>query len=314
MRIIVPGIETPSSRTAIVTVGMFDGVHRGHRHLFEQLNHKARELGMMSVAVTFTRHPLEVVNGPRAPLSLCSLAERLKLLETCNIDACVLLPFNESTATLTAAQFLERLNSIVTVGAVMTGYNNSFGSKNGPAPQEAATAAGIPFFRAKPLEVEGQSVSSTLIRRLITNGDVHHVVPFLGRRYSVSGTVVKGRAVGRTMGFPTANLQPAHDYIMLPPDGVYACWASTLDNAPHPTPAVVNIGVKPTFDNCGRRTVEAHLLLSNTRPNLYGQWMKLTFVKYLRPERRFPDADSLQRQIQADCEAALIATEQSTSL
>ena len=309
MQLIVPGTDTAGAPPAIVTVGVFDGVHRGHRHLFEQLNAKARELRMMSAVVTFTRHPLEVVGGRPAPLSLCSLPERLALMATCGIDACVLLPFTASTAAMNAREFLEKLGSLVPLGAVMTGYNNSFGRKDHHRPDEAARLAGLPFFRAEPLEIEGHNVSSTLIRRLIADGEVHAAEPFLGRRHTVSGTVVEGRALGRTIGFPTANVQPEPADIMLPADGVYACWASVDANATHSVPAVVNIGVKPTFGHQAERTIEAHLL--NTRADLYGHWMKLSFVKHLRPERKFADTDSLRRQIEADCRAAIIAIEQS---
>ncbi|MBI1845790.1 MAG: bifunctional riboflavin kinase/FAD synthetase [Candidatus Rokubacteria bacterium] len=295
---IVQGLDAfpPDPRPAAIALGVFDGVHLGHRAILGRAVADARQEGLDAVACTFDRHPLETLQPARAPVPIATLQDRLRLIGECGLDAVVVLPFTRELASVEPEAFVkEILLDRLRARRVVVGYNHTFGrGARGDARLLEALADRLGF-RADvipPLLVDGVPVSSTEIRAALGQGDVRRAARYLGREYTVPGTVVAGAGRGRQLGFPTANL--ATDLPLLLPPGVYACRAA-LDGRDHP--AVTNVGVRPTFGETAL-AVEVHVL--DFAGDLYGKAMRLTFVDRLREERKFPGIDALKAQIAAD--------------
>jgi riboflavin kinase/FMN adenylyltransferase len=287
-----------------VTVGVFDGVHRGHRLILGELHAAAARLGGEPVVVTFDRHPRLVIAGV-APPTITSLEHRLVLFERAGIAATVVLRFDEALAKVGAEEFLGQiLIGRIGAKALVLGADSHFGrGREGTIAflEERKARYGyelvaVPLMRAD----EGEEVvSSTAIRRAILEGRLDAAAAMLGRPVSVLGRVERGDERGRRLGFPTANLALHHE--VCPPRGVYA-GAVEVDGVRYRT--LVNIGVRPTFEGDGaRRTIEAHLL--GFEGNLYGRVLEVDFLRRLRDEQRFESVDALVAQIRADREAAL---------
>ncbi len=295
---IVRGLDAfpPDSRPAAVALGVFDGVHLGHRAILARAVAQARGGGLEAIACTFDRHPLEVLQPAHAPLPIGTLDERLELIAACGLDTTLVLEFTRQLAAVEPEAFvkdvlLDRLRA----RDVVVGFNHTFGRQaRGDAHLLVALAERFGF-RADvvpPLVVEGLPVSSSEIRAALGRGDVRRAAACLGRDYIVAGTVVPGAGRGRQLGFPTANLAP--DRVLLVPVGVYACRV-TFDGRAHP--GVVNIGVRPTFEETAL-AVEIHVL--DFTGDLYGKALRLAFVDRLREERKFPGIEALRAQIAAD--------------
>lgn len=274
-------------------IGVFDGVHRGHSHLLAALRRLASERGLEPVAVTFAVHPLAVVNPAAVPPLLLPPERRFSLLRAEGVEPMV-LDFTPELRSLTAEEFLKFLRS-KGVELLLMGFNNRIGSDrldgSSPLLAEAARRQGIELLTAP--EYPASPVSSSLVREAVSRGEVDRAAELLGRPYSIEGPVVHGRQIGRTIGFPTANIAPAPGLI-LPPPGVYE--ARCLGHK-----AVVNIGRRPTLDNGDDVTIEAHLL--GFSGDLYGRTVSLNFVRRLRPERKFPSLDALKTQIAKDIDS-----------
>lgn len=292
----------------IASVGNFDGVHLGHRHLLAQMRDLADRHHASIVAVTFTTHPLTLIRPQRVPLTLTPLDVKTRLLLEAGADRVVALDFDERLRALTSRQFMTMLRDSYGVCHVVTGYNNSFGSDrpSGIDDYLAAAPSGVTVSRAMPLIVDGIHASSTAIRHALTGGDLPLANRLLGRPYSVTGTVIAGRRLGRTLGFPTANiaLQPI---IQPPSQGVYAAIATT---GGHSYPAMVNIGVCPTVEALtGTRqtapAVEAHLI--GFEGDLYGHPVTLDFIERIRDEVRFDSLAALSDRLRLDRAATLAA-------
>jgi riboflavin kinase / FMN adenylyltransferase len=297
--------EVPAQWGAsVVTIGVFDGVHRGHQLIVARAAELGRELGLPVVAITFDPHPDEVTRPGSHPPFLCSARRRAELLGGLGVDAVCVIPFTLEFSRLDPDEFVrqvlvERLHA----AAVVVGEDFSFGHRAiGDVPLLAKlgekyeySAEGLPL-----LVLDGITVSSTSIRKMLAEGDVDEAAKALGRPHRVEGVVVRGHQRGRLLGFPTANVEsPPHTAI--PADGVYAGWLATLDEAGDEVsrwPAAISIGTNPTFDG-QVRTVEAYAL-DRTDLDLYGLHAAIDFAVRLRGTLRFDSIDALIEQMQAD--------------
>lgn len=299
---IVRGLESypPDAGPAAVALGVFDGVHRGHQAILGTAVTRAHEGGLEAVACTFDPHPAEVLQRGRAPLPIATLDERLNLIAATGIDVSVVIAFTTALAAVEPDAFVKDvLVDRLRARQVVVGFNHRFGrGARGDARllESLGERLGFRSHVVPPLMVEGVTVSSTEVRSALQRGDLGRAARLLGRPYAVGGTVVRGAGRGGHLGFPTANLSP--DRPVLVPTGVYACRAE-VGNGVHP--AVVNVGVRPTFQETVF-VVEAHLL--DFSGDLYGHPVRLLFLARLRDERAFPSAEALRGQIARDIEAA----------
>ena len=276
----------------IATIGFFDGVHRGHRFLFAQLQEQARQHDLSPVIYTFKQHPKLILTG-QSPAMLTTMDERLGLLETfAQVSA---LDF-ASVQHLTAEQFMRYLFVEEDVRILLMGYDQSFGSdrlKGFSEYEKIARKIGLRVLRAHECLVDGLDVSSTRIRKLLNEGNIHQANRLLGYTYTLKGLVEHGNGIGNQIGFPTANISLSNNK-KLPMSGVYAACVK-IDEASYK--AVVNIGTNPTVGN-ERLTVEVHIL--DYQDDLYGCEIEVAFVDFIREERKFDSLQALQEQIAKD--------------
>lgn len=275
------------------TIGMFDGVHLGHQYLISQLKEHCDE----AVAVTFTNHPLWVIKGEREPRLLSTPAEKSRMLGALSVRP-VLLPFDEQLRHMTAEEFIRLLAREHGIDLLVLGFNNSIGSDRRTSDDDSAlsNATGVEIIRASELPGDVK-VNSSAIREMVAAGDVKQAATLLGRNYTLHGTVVHGKKLGRTIGFPTANIEADSTDKLIPANGVYAADAITTDG--HAYRAVVNIGHRPTVDNPSATvTIEAHL--DGFTGSLYDQPLTLHFLDRLRGERKFSGLDELKAAISND--------------
>ena len=287
--------DAPSQDT-FLTIGVFDGVHRGHQYLLDQLKGKAWEGGRMPGVVTFTHHPRKVLSPQSLLPFLITLEDRKRLLRELGIPLIVPLTFSKAMARLTARDFLQPLGQYLRMRGLVVGEDFALGrGREGgvPALKKLAPELGFELVVVAPYLWQGQVVSSTAIRQALAQGEMALVRDLLGRPFSLSGPVVEGRARGRELGFPTANLDLDPNQA-LPAYGVYATRAY-VDGQTHP--AVTNIGLRPTFGE-KERTVEVHLL--DFHGDLLGQELRIELLARLREERRFSDPQGLRSQIEKD--------------
>ena len=295
--------QTVADGAFAATIGFFDGVHQGHRFLLENLKREAAERGMQSMAITFERHPRQVVQKEWKPELLTELHEKLKLLKSTGIDAVVVLRFSKQMAALSARDFMQLIYDRLGVRLLLTGYDNRFGHDRTEGLedyQRYGQELGINVLCGDALAVGRMNVSSSYIRLLLKEGNLAEASYCLGRPYAISGEVVHGEQIGRTIGFPTANVQPDDDKL-IPKDGVYAVLVDIEDHAG--LHGVMNIGSRPTF-NGEKRTLEVNII--DGTGNLYGKIVTVRFCARLRDEQQFPSAEALARQIETDKEAAEI--------
>ena len=300
---------TPPANGSAVTIGAYDGVHLGHRHLLAELRRQAMERGLDSVVVTFDRHPATVVRPESAPLLLTDLDQKLELLAGTGIDRTLVVPFDEARARESAEEFvLEVLVGALGARSVVVGEDFHFGhGRRGNVVLLAEMGASHGFdVTGVTLDADasGRAVSSTSVRRLLADGDVAGAAALLGRAHQVRGVVVHGDGRGGPeLGFPTANVAvPAG--LALPGEGIYACWYERPDGTAHA--AAASLGRRPTFHSDGGAPVlEAFLL--DFGGDLYGEEARVSFVARLRDDRRFDSAEALQRQMHDDVAAARAA-------
>lgn len=291
-------------KPCVATIGFFDGVHRGHQFLVGQLTQLAHEEGLESTVITFDRHPREVVNDGYVPELLNSLEEKMIRLSLTEADNCVILPFDERMAVLSARDFMESvLVKKLNVRKLLIGYDNRFGHDRTEGFADYVRYGrelGMDVIQSEPLLVHGTGVSSSAIRRLVAQGDVEGAEMLLGYPYTLMGTVVEGFQKGRQLGFPTANLQLACSHKLLPAPGVYVVKVRE-EHSMEMKCGIMNIGTRPTFD--GRRlALEVHIL--NYEADLYGERLVVSLVKRLREERKFDDIGQLVRQMHEDARQA----------
>jgi riboflavin kinase/FMN adenylyltransferase len=287
----------------VITVGTFDGVHRGHRDVIERLVERSRILKVPSVLVTFEPHPLEVVNLAAAPLLLTTHDEKLEVLAETGIDYVAIMPFTTGLAALSAEDFVEHvLRKCFRMRELLIGYDHGFGRQRAGNVSVLRALGDRDGFRVDVVDPvstpDGHSVSSTSIRRAIAGGDLDRAAEGLGRPYSVSGQVVEGAQRGRTIGFPTLNLGPPPARKLLPPEGVYAVRVQTPRGE---AGGMMNLGPRPTFGDA-TTSLEAHLF--DTSGDFYGAFVRLDFVARLRGTRKFASVEQLSAQLRQDESAA----------
>jgi riboflavin kinase/FMN adenylyltransferase len=287
---------------ACLTIGAFDGVHRGHQALIGEMVSHAHATGRAAVVVTFYPHPSVVLRGRRPAFYITSPDERADLLASLGVDFVVTHPFNHEVAAITATDFVERLVSVARLSELWCGQDFALGhNREGDVEflRAAGERRGFRVNVVSPTLLDGEVVSSTRIRQALRDGAVEQVARLLGRSFRLSGTVVEGAKRGRAMGSPTANLAIWDEHAS-PAAGVYACRAHRAGEAHQ---AVTNIGHRPTFErDAAGLTIEAHLL--DFSADLYGATLTLEFAARLRSEMKFPGVDALRAQIQQDIVAA----------
>jgi riboflavin kinase/FMN adenylyltransferase len=293
----------PNVTATAVTVGTFDGVHRGHLDVIARLIERARADGLHSVAITFEPHPLEVVNPAAAPQLLTVGDEKMEVLAESGLDYLVVLPFTPALAALPAEAFVDEvLRARFHMQDLLIGHDHGFGRQrtgNAAVLQALGSSRGFTVQIVEPVaDPAGRWVSSTAIRRAIAGGDLASARQMLGRPYSVGGVVVRGEQRGRGLGFPTINLSPTPARKLLPPDGVYAAYVQTPRG---PFQAMVNLGPRPTFGD-HTRSVEAYLF--DTQGDFYDMRVRIDLIGRLRDVQKFDSAAALVQQIRKDVGAA----------
>lgn len=279
-------------------IGTFDGVHLGHVAVLDRLREKADANGLDPMAITFDRHPLSLIAPERAPMAITTTEKKMDLIAKTGVTPFV-IPFDEDLRSTTAREWMQMLHDRMGVRLIVVGYDNTFGSdginysiadykkigeETGIIVEDAPVVPGI---------------SSSAVRKAIAGGDIGKASEMLGRDFTLPGFVVEGNKLGRTIGFPTANVMPEAG-IIVPGNGVYAATATLPDGSRRN--AVVNVGVRPTVRRGNNLTVEAHIL--DWKGDLYGCDIRLTFRARIRDEIKFNSIESLRQQIKKDVEEA----------
>ena len=291
---------SPSLSYPVMTIGVFDGVHRGHQVILQQLVKRAQEKEGTSILLTFTPHPQKIISPDNAPPLLQTELQKNRILEELHLDMIVCLPFTRELSLLTPSEFARQILQNHGIREIHVGSNFRFGHRRS-GDIESLKSLGPEFhfevYEFKPVDFRGTRISSSYIRNLLREGRVALAKRLLGRPYQIQGTVVRGSGKGMELGFPTANLDPQNE--LIPANGVYATRAH-LNGKTYPS--VTNVGVRPTLHERaqGCPVVEPHLL--DFKENVYGKSMKLDFCFRLRAEKKFKGVDELQKQIGKDVE------------
>lgn len=292
----MPRLERP----CVATLGFFDGVHRGHQALIAQVVRRARALQLPSVVITFDRHPREVLQQDYQPQLLTTLEGKLRRLALTGVDVAVVIPFSREVASLTAQDFMRQvMRSRLHVAHFVIGYDNRFGRGRTDGFADYVSygeQCGIRVEQGEALRLDGVEVSSSVVRALLGEGEVHLAARCLGYDYTLEGCVVSGYQEGRRMGFPTANLDTSATHQLIPAPGVYATRVC-LDDAEQPLPAMTSIGNRPTFGTFGQ-TVETFIF--DFDHDIYSRPLRLSFVRRMRSERRFDNVTQLVDQLRED--------------
>lgn len=285
----------------VVTLGMFDGVHRGHRALLDSLIRKAKNLGSESVVITLNPHPRIVLSGSDSSLRfLTSLEERIDLMEEAGIDKLVVIPFSRELSRMPACDFIKKyLVDIIGVEHLIMGFDHHFGYRGyGDAVTitECASNYGFSVNRQKPLKEGNEIISSTTIRELIIEGSLSRANRLLGYPYLLKGKVVEGKKIGRMLGYPTANIEPDYPYKLIPADGVYAVQV-LLDSLSYK--AMLYIGPRPTIEySNSKRTIEVNIFDFDN--DIYKKNITVRFLHRLREDKKFSSRQELLDQISKD--------------
>jgi len=289
----------PHVKGTVITVGTFDGVHRGHRDVIERLVRRGKDRGLPSVLVSFDPHPMEVVNPSAAPPLLTTREEKLEVLAETGINYLAVVPFTPALASFSAEDFVEKvLRQRFRFEELLIGYDHGFGRQRAGNVGVLRELGERDGFKVEVVEAvaapDGHSVSSTSIRRAVAGGDLERACAGLGRPYSVSGRVLEGEKRGRTLGFPTLNLGVPPSRKLLPPEGVYAVRVQTPRG---PAGGMLNLGPRPTFGD-STTTLEAHLF--DMTGDFYGAQVRLDFIARLRATRQFASKEHLMKQLRQD--------------
>jgi riboflavin kinase/FMN adenylyltransferase len=287
----------------VLALGNFDGLHRGHRKILDRLQRVAQERRATSVVMTFDPHPPRIVRPDKAPPLLMTKAQKLEGLAQAGVDGAAIVRFTHELSQWEPEQFVRTvLVEWMRVSEVWVGANFLFGhdrSGNFSLLRTLGARYGFKAEKIDPVRYKDFVVSSTRVRRLVSEARVDEAAALLGHAYVIDGVVVRGEQRGRTIGFPTANLCTENE--LVPPHGVYAT-SAILDGIV--MPAVTNIGTRPTVDASGRTSIETHIF--DLDRDLYGATLRLAFVQRLRDERAFDSLDLLKSQIAADCARARV--------
>ena len=300
------------NKDTLLTIGVFDGVHLGHKYLISQLKEQARQQNLLSSVITFRQHPQEVLSPQNKLPFLTDLSQRVDLLKNEGIEAIITLSFTHELAQLSARQFLSLLKKYTRMRGLVIGYDFAIGRNregNTNTLRELGQVMNFSVTEIPPLAIDGEVVSSTAIRKALADGDMRKVQDLIGRLFSLHGRVITGAGRGMELGFPTANLDIDPEQA-LPTEGVYATWCYIGDKAYQ---SVTNIGKRPTF-GAGEPTVEVYLL--DYYSNLYERELKIDIVERLRGEKKFDTVEELKKQITRDVEQgrAILRTKLETSM
>ena len=299
---IINDIRDFVKRPCAATVGSFDGVHLGHRAMIAELRKVADERGLPLVAVTFARHPRLLFDGSCEPFLLTQNGEKESLFSELGVDVLVKLDFDTCMASMCAERFMrEVLVDTLGVKLLGVGYDHRFGKPcEGECLEQYVSfgnALGVEVIGLSPFTLDGNKVSSTVVRKALAAGDVAQANSLLGYNYRLTGCVVTGAGIGRGLGFPTANVQLGDEMKMLPLDGVYEV---EILHGGERLKGVMNIGVKPTIGENMLRTIEVHII--DFSGDLYGQVITVELVRRLRGELQFANVQALKLQIGVDVE------------
>lgn len=301
MEIVQGLLPAINPQPTILTIGAFDGVHRGHQHLIGAAVRRARELGSQSGVLTFEPHPDTIIHPERTRLYLTSFEERAELIEGVGADLLIVLPFTRAVMGLPAQEFMRQICHSIALRELWVGWDFALGRKREGTITRLRELGHELGYGVHPVDAfslgDGSPISSTRIRDALREGDVARAQHLLGRAYSLRGVVAQGDQRGRTIGFPTANVQVGEQHV-LPADGVYVCHATVAGQR---YGAVTNVGLRPTFGGL-RRTVETYLL--DFTDDIYGEVLKVELLHRLRGEQKFAGVAALVAQITADVAAA----------
>jgi riboflavin kinase/FMN adenylyltransferase len=294
----LPNIPNP-----VVTSGTFDGVHLGHQKILIQIKESARQLKGETILITFWPHPRLVLYPDQHNLRLLStFEEKTKLLEQFGVDHLITIPFTHEFSQMSSREFIEKvLVQKIKTKKLIIGYDHRFGkNREGSFEYLQANSAefGFEMEEISRQEVDDIGVSSTKIRKALEEGDLETAKGYLGRPYELTGIVVRGKQIGRSIGFPTANIQIQTDYKLIPKEGVYAVEAE-IDNISYR--AMLNIGMRPTVDG-NQQTIEANLF--DFEGDLYGKQLTIKLKHFLREEQKFENIEALKAQLICDQELA----------
>lgn len=283
----------------MATVGFFDGVHIGHRHLIDQVKKEAERHGLPSAVVTFPVHPRKVLQTDYQPALLCGFDEKIEQLATTGIDYCISLPFTVELSQLPAREFMQKvLKEQLHVNTLLVGYDHRFGHNREdsyPEYSQYGKELGMQVILATEFQLGDNDVSSSQIRRLLKAGKIKEANELLSYNYRLSGKIVEGYQVGRTIGYPTANMRVWERYKVVPELGVYAVMVHLRDLI---YPGMLYIGRRPTLHSDNEISVEVNVF--NFDGNLYNQSLTVEFVDFIRPDHRFETMEQLVEQIHND--------------
>lgn len=321
-------VHLPLFKNAVITIGTFDGVHLGHRQILSQLTAEAEQIQGESVIITFHPHPRKIINSLQPPLYLINtIKEKIELLQALNIDHLVIVPFDERFSQITAQDYIEQfLVKKFRPHTIIIGYDHHFGqgrTGNYLLLEEYSVKSGFRLIEISPHIIAENAVSSTRIRQSLVEGDIDSANSLLGYDYFFEGKVVEGNKLGRTLGYPTANLEIEDQEKLIPANGVYAVEASLVINVPQKDQnnrlmvnegkkenssattnpgtsrlrGMMNIGIRPTLSD-GKFMIEVNIFDFNG--DIYGKTLRVYTKKYLRPELKFDSLEALKNQLAID--------------
>lgn len=287
------------------TIGFFDGVHLGHRYLVEELKREAQKRRLASAVITFAQHPRAVLHADYQPKLLNSFHEKMLHLQELEVDYCIVLNFTEKLAQYSAEEFIAKvLRQQYHVEMLLIGYDHRFGHDRADGfPEYVAYGQryGMEVVQASPYDEGHTKVSSSEIRRLLMDGNVEKAARLLTYPYTLQGTIVSGYKVGRTIGFPTANIAVDEPFKVLPKVGVYAVWVSINEKC---YKGMLYIGKRPTLHNGNDLSVEVHIL--DFSGNVYSDKISVSFMYHIREDKKFDSLEALQAQLEQDKQAVAI--------
>jgi riboflavin kinase/FMN adenylyltransferase len=297
---IITNLSIEGSEQIVATVGFFDGVHRGHQYIIEQLKKVAKAYGLKSAVITFRTHPRKELHSEFVPQLLTTLDEKLDLLSKTGIDYCLLLDFNPEIQNLTAEDFIKTvLKEKLNTHTLLIGHDNKIGKgrrEEFEKYEQYGNEVGLKVIKTEESNYEGKQVSSSEIRRLMSEGDIAIANKLLGYTFQLTGKVVEGEHIGRKIGYPTANLSPVDNEKIVPANGVYATWAYVEGEK---YMGMLNIGHRPTLiEEPNKETIEVHII--DFDKDIYGKEVTIEIVKKLRSEKKFESLKALKMQIDKD--------------
>lgn len=298
MKVINLKEESPQ-KGMVATLGFFDGVHLGHRHLIKQVVSEAKRIGQESAVITFPIHPRKVLDKDYQPPLLCGLDEKVTQLATTEIDNCIMLDFTRDISQLSAKDFIQQiLKDKIGIKTLFVGYDHRFGKNREEEFEDYCkygAEVGINMIKATAFQFGKETVSSSQIRYLLAQGDISLANTFLSYNYTITGKIVEGYQVGRRIGFPTANIKIWERYKVIPTDGVYAVRVH-IENSIHE--GMLYIGNRPTLHDDSQTSVEVNIF--DFDEDLYNKTLTVEFVSFVRPDIKFNGVEPLIAQINKD--------------